>query len=50
MSLVDYSSSGEEEDDEPSLAAGIETSKLPMLPPDFHDLYSGISIVRGEIA
>jgi hypothetical protein len=46
MSLVDYSSSEDDEDDEtvvkvPNETVGTSTSKLPSLPSGFHDLYSG---------
>jgi len=41
MRLVDYSSD-EDEDEEVEESAALAPAKLPALPSDFHDLYSGI--------
>jgi hypothetical protein len=50
MSLVDYSSSEDEQNEESALKVANETSrtttKLPSLPSDFYDLYSGTSFFR----
>jgi hypothetical protein len=50
MSLVDYSSSEDEQNEESALKVANETSrtitKPPSLPTDFYDLYSGTSFLR----
>jgi hypothetical protein len=44
MRLVDYSSDeDDEEEDEVAETVSIPASLLPVLPSDFHDLYSGMS-------
>lgn len=46
MSLVDYSSSEDEQGEEATGNSQPESSKLPSLPAAFHDLYSGKSLFR----
>ena len=43
MRLVDYSSDEDDEEDEIPDTVPIPASQLPVLPADFHDLYSGMS-------
>jgi hypothetical protein len=43
MRLVDYSSDEEDQEEEIEVAAPIAAPRLPVLPSDFHDLYSGMS-------
>lgn len=43
MRLVDYSSDEDDKEDEIPETAPIPASRLPVLPSDFHDLYSGMS-------
>jgi len=43
MRLVDYSSDEDDEDEKIAETAPIHASRLPVLPSDFHDLYSGMS-------
>ena len=43
MKLVDYSSDDDDQEEEIEVAAPVAAPRLPGLPSDFHDLYSGMS-------